>query len=137
MGSDILVGIDGTTQSHDALAWAVEEARVRGVRVRVVHCWSYLGIGGSGQVVGTTEGDATAALVAAADSLAEDQRRFLDLVPINDLPVPGLLAEATTAAMVVVGSRARSGVKDRLVRSVSRAVVEQSMVPVVVVPCSR
>ena len=37
----IVVGIDGSPASVRALHWAVEEARLRGATVRVVHAWSF------------------------------------------------------------------------------------------------
>jgi nucleotide-binding universal stress UspA family protein len=35
----IVVGVDGSENSRQALRWAVEEARLRQARVRVVHAW--------------------------------------------------------------------------------------------------
>jgi len=134
VNSDIVVGIDGSQHSVAALAWAVDEAHLRGARVRVVLCWSYLGIGGSDQPVGTTEEDAKATLDAAAAVVPQDRRDLLDLVPVNDLPIPGLLGQAASAALVVVGSRGRGGVKGLVLGSVSRTIVERSPVPVVVIP---
>lgn len=136
MNTDILVGIDGSTHSEAALRWAIDEAEVRGARVRLVLCWSYLGIGGSDQKVGTTEADAAATLDHVASKLPDGQRALLDLVTVNDLPVAGLLDQAATSAMVVVGSRGRGGVKGLVLGSVSRTIVERSPVPVVVVPTS-
>jgi nucleotide-binding universal stress UspA family protein len=131
---DILVGIDGSIHSQAALAWAAEEAQLRDVRVRAVLCWSYAGIADSGQKVGTTEADALAVLEAAAATLPQEQRGLVDLVPVNDLPVRGILDAAADAAMIVVGSRGRGGVKGLVLGSVSRTIVERSPVPVAVIP---
>jgi len=132
--ADILVGIDGSTHAQAALVWAAEEAHLRGVRVRAVLCWSYLGIAGSDQKARTTEADALATLEAAAAMLPEIRRQLVDLVPVNDLPVRGILDLAATSALVVVGSRGRGGVKGLVLGSVSRTIVERSPVPVVVIP---
>jgi nucleotide-binding universal stress UspA family protein len=35
----IVVGVDGSENSRQALRWALEEARLRQARVRVVHAW--------------------------------------------------------------------------------------------------
>jgi nucleotide-binding universal stress UspA family protein len=35
----IVVGVDGSENSRQALRWTVEEARFRQARVRVVHAW--------------------------------------------------------------------------------------------------
>lgn len=137
MDTDILVGIDGSAHSEAALRWAVAEAAMRGVRVRLVLCWSYLGIGGgSDQKVGTTEADALATLEDVASRLPEDQRSRIDLVAVNDLPTRGLLDQATTSALVVVGSRGIGGVRGLVLGSVSRTIVERSAIPVVVVPAT-
>ncbi len=38
----IVVGIDGSPHSHVALAWAVEEARLRGLGLRIIHVFPAL-----------------------------------------------------------------------------------------------
>ena len=134
MGSDIVVGIDGSENSTRALTWAIEEAKLRGARVRAVLTWSYMGQSDGVLGVGTTEPDARQALQAIIDSCAGDDAGIVDAVTVNDLPVDGLLEEARTASMVVVGSRGRGGIKGLLLGSTSRAVVERSPVPVVVIP---
>lgn len=134
MDTDILVGVDGSGNSQSALRWAVEEARTRGVRVRAILCWSFLGLADSGQGVGTTEGHALEALEKAVADVVGDESDMVDLVTVNDLPVPGILAQAATSNLVVVGSRGRGGVKGLVLGSVSRTVVERSPIPVVVVP---
>ncbi len=35
----IVVGVDGSTSSREALQWAIEEARARGGQVEAVHTW--------------------------------------------------------------------------------------------------
>ena len=135
MGTDIVVGIDGSEDSKQALAWGVEEAKLRGARVRAVLCWSYLGLSGSDMGVGTTEEDARAAIEeVVAAVVPEADRAVVDVVPVNDLPVAGLLGQSEDAALIVVGSRGRGGVKGLVLGSVSRTVVERATVPVVVLP---
>ncbi len=133
MSSDIVVGIDGSENSGDALEWAIAEAKLRGVRVRAVLTWSYMGQAESVLGVGTTEPDAQAALAAIVEATAGDDIAIVDQVTVNDLPVDGLLDQAKTAALLVVGSRGRGGLKGLLLGSTSRTVVERSPVPVVVV----
>ena len=69
-----------------------------------------------------------------AEALDESARSVVDVTPVNDLPVAGLLGQAEDAALVVVGSRGRGGVRGLVLGSVSRTVVERSPVPVVVLP---
>src|SRR5690349_10811277 len=35
----IVVGVDGSPASHEALAWALDEARLRQARLEVVYAW--------------------------------------------------------------------------------------------------
>lgn len=137
MNTDIVVGIDGSEHSLRALRWALDEAEVRGARVRAVLCWSYLGLPNSELGVGTTEESAMAALEAAVTPVAGDRLHLVDLTPVNDLPVAGILDQAATAALMVVGSRGRGGVRGLMLGSVSRTVVERSPIPVVVVPAEQ
>ncbi len=134
MDSDIVVGIDGSENSTKALTWAIEEAKLRGTRVRAVLTWSYMGQADGVLGVGTTEDDARLALEAIITSCAGADAGLVDPVTVNDLPVDGLLEQAKTAAMVVVGSRGRGGLKGLLLGSTSRTVVERAKVPVVVIP---
>lgn len=136
MNTDIVVGIDGSVDSEIALRWAVDEAEIRGVRVRAVLCWSFLGLTGSDLGVGTTEDDARSMLEATVQSVLGDRASIVDAVPVNDLPVSGLLDQASDAGLLVVGSRGRGGVKGLVLGSVSRTVVERSPIPIVVVPRS-
>jgi nucleotide-binding universal stress UspA family protein len=137
MSNDILVGIDGSAHAARALVWALDEAELRGCRVRAVLTWSYLGESDSALGTGTTQADATAALDAAVDAAAGDRAGLVDRITVNDLAVSGLLDQAQDVALVVVGSRGRGGLKGLLLGSVSRTVVERSPVPVVVVPSER
>ena len=67
MSTDILVGIDGSENAERALGWALDEAEVRGVRVRAVLTWTYLGQKGSALGPLTTEEDAQAFLAEFVD----------------------------------------------------------------------
>lgn len=135
MSTDIVVGIDGSDDAERALRWALDEAEMRGVRVRAVLTWTYLGQSGSKLGPLTTEADAQALLSEVVDRVAGERVRMVDPVTVNDLPASGLLDQAgRDAALVVVGSRGLGGVKGLVLGSVSRTVVERSPVPVVVVP---
>lgn len=132
--SDIVVGVDGSENSAKALRWAIAEAKLRGVRVRAVLTWSYMGQSDAVLGVGTTNDDAQRALRAVIASAADGDDDLVDAVTVNDLPVDGLLEQARTAELLVVGSRGRGGLKGLLLGSTSRTVVERATVPVVVIP---
>lgn len=138
MSTDIIVGIDGSADSGSALAWALDEAELRGCRVRAVLTWSYMGEGHSVLGVGTTEDDARRLLQECVAATAGDRAHLVDQVTVNDLAAPGLLEQAADgAALLVVGSRGLGGLKGLLLGSVSRTVVERSPIPVVVIPTRR
>jgi len=134
MSTDIVVGIDGSANATKALHWAVEEAKIRGVRVRAVLTWSFMGQGSSVLGVGTTEVDARKALQAVIDNEANDDTEIIDAVTVNDLPIDGLLDQAKDAALLVVGSRGIGGVKGLVLGSTSKKIGERSPIPVVIVP---
>lgn len=134
MTTDLLVGIDGSDNSKTALEWALDEAELRGARVRAVLMWSFLGLQGTSMKVGTTEEDARNMLAETVEPVAGDRKDIVDQVVVNDLPVSGLLDQAADCALVVVGAHGRGGVKGLVLGSVSRTVVERSPIPVVVIP---
>ena len=37
----VVVGVDGSAGSREALQWAIAEARVREVPLRAIHAWTY------------------------------------------------------------------------------------------------
>ena len=134
MSTDIVVGIDGSENSEEALRWALAEAELRNVRVRAVLTWTYLGQAGSKLGPLTTEADAQALIAEVIERVAGPKASRVDAVTVNDLPAAGLLDQAGDgAALLVVGSRGLGGVKGLVLGSVSRTVVERSPVPVVVV----
>ena len=137
MSNDIVVGIDGSANAAKALTWALDEAELRGCRVRAVLSWSYLGDSATHLKTGATEDDAKAMLDQVVAEVAGERASLVDPVAVNDLAVAGLLDQAKDAALVVVGSRGRGGIKGLVMGSVSRTVVERSPVPVVVVPHER
>lgn len=134
MTTDLLVGIDGSDNSRAALQWALDEAELRGARVRAVLMWSFLGLQGTSMKVGTTEDDARAMLSEAVGAAAGERAGLVDQVVVNDLPVSGLLDQSADCALIVVGAHGRGGMKGLVLGSVSRTVVERSTIPVVVIP---
>lgn len=138
----IVVGVDGSPEAAVALQWAAKEAFVRRGPLRLVH--AYLGeepvadspapdlvSDGAG---GSLRGSAQEVVDAAVVDVRGD---FPDVdvqgVVVPGWPVPVLLDESKRAGLLVVGSRALGPVRDVVVGAVSRAVVQQSSCPVVVV----
>jgi nucleotide-binding universal stress UspA family protein len=128
----IVVGVDGSGPSEEALRWAVGQARLTGQPVEAVTSWRVPVNYGVGPLTDLDwEGDAAAALrdtvakVAGADGVAQ---RVL-----QGHPAQVLLDAAAGAALLVVGNRGRGGFKGMLLGSVSQHVLANASCPVVVV----
>ena len=140
-GHRIVVGIDGSESSRQALQWAIDEGRGHRSYVEAVHAWH-----DEYDEYGTpSDGDVLARQMYsdAADALVNDAVDAVDgtglAAPIGrtvvqDTPAHGLLEAANDADLVVVGSRGRGGFSGLLVGSVSQQVLHHALCPVVVVP---
>lgn len=121
----ILVGVDGSASSVQAVALAFEEARMRArplVAVHVVDDDAALGRAGSADI-----------LQAAVDTCRPDYPdvELYSSVVVGD-PSAELIRRAGSAQLVVVGNRGRGGVARALLGSVSSAVVASVDGPVLV-----
>ena len=133
----VVVGVDGSPVSERALAFAFDEAALRGAPLVAVHTWLDLV---ADPVVGLlTDWAAVEAeeQVVLGERLAGWARKHPD-VPVRrvvrrDGPTHALLTEAEGAQLVVVGSRGRGGFAGLLLGSVSHAVLHRSPCPVAVV----
>jgi nucleotide-binding universal stress UspA family protein len=151
MSGEIVVGVDGSDASRDALRWAADEARLRFARLVAVHAWSFIPpqpIGDPGMLAmpaGDLPGQLEAESDAARTALDEAVDEALGADPgieVERKLVEGdagevLVAESAEAELVVVGSHGRSGFKAALLGSVSRHVVDHSTCPVVVVKSAK
>lgn len=147
MAGTIVVGVDGSAASLEALRWAADEARLRGARLVALHAWVFvpaapIGDPGmiaipAGDLVGQLEAEREAARAELADSIAQALGPDPDVevearLTENDAP-EALVAESESADLVVVGSHGRSGLRAAILGSVSRHVVDHANCPVVVV----
>jgi nucleotide-binding universal stress UspA family protein len=143
----IVVGVDGSETSHEALRWAAEEARLRSARLVAVYAWSFIPpqpIGdpgmlavSAGDLPGQLEAESEAARVTldgavetvlGAETGVEVERKLVE----RDAG-EALVVESADAELVVVGSHGRTGFRAALLGSVSRHVVDHAKCPVVVV----
>jgi nucleotide-binding universal stress UspA family protein len=150
VSGSIVVGVDGSDASNEALRWAAEEARLRSASLVAVYAWSFvppqpIGDPGmlampAGDLPGQLDAESEAAQVGL-DSAVEDALGADPGVDVERKLVEGdagevLVAESKGAELVVVGSHGRSGFKAALLGSVSRQVVDHAACPVVVVKSS-
>ena len=135
MSGTVVVGVDGSDGSLQALRWAAGEAAARGWRLRVVRAWSYIDQPSGGFDPAYGEDDARRGLDEALASLG-DAATGLDVEPlvVCDLAARALLDAARDADVVVVGSRGFGGFEELLLGSVSSQVAHHAPCPVVVVP---
>lgn len=152
MSGTIVVGVDGSAASHEALRWGAQEASMRGARLVAVHAWAYVPaapIGDPGMMAlpavdlpGYLEAEREAASADFDAALADaGSAEPAIVIEIERLLVEGdagevLVAQSADADLVVVGSHGRSGLKAALLGSVSRYVVDRAECPVVVVKAS-
>jgi nucleotide-binding universal stress UspA family protein len=147
VSGSIVVGVDGSDASHEAVRWAAEEARLRFVPLVAVHAWSFVPaqpIGDPGMLA-MPAGDLPGQLSAESDAarIALDEAVDAALGPEPGIEVERklvegdagevIVSESGSAELVVVGSHGRSGFKAALLGSVSRHVVDHAKCPVVVV----
>lgn len=142
--SQIVVGIDDSPGSQDALEWALEEARLREATLRMVHAVPPLGVYSevSTAPVDDTQDDTARAERAARALLASALERAggepagvsVQLVPRVGSAASVLVEEAGEDGLLVVGSRGRGGFAGLLLGSVSQQAVQHARCPVVVTP---
>lgn len=135
---EIVVGVDGSQCSIDAVAFALEEASLRSVGLRAVHAWSRpdhpVRIRPACDNPLTIEEEGARVL---AESLAGWTAKYPD-VPVIEQVVEGspaaVLTEASrTAEILVVGARGCRGFAGLHLGSVSHSVLHHAQGPVAVV----
>lgn len=132
----IVVGVDGSEPSREALTWAVKYAALIGANVDAVISWSYptsYGIGGIPSDW-SPESDARQVLADTVAAVLGSEVR----TPVNQLVREGnaaqvLLDETKDAQMLIVGSRGHGGFAGLLLGSVSANCAEHAQCPVLVV----
>jgi nucleotide-binding universal stress UspA family protein len=132
----VVVGVDGTVTSEEAIAMAFEEAACRHADLLAVHAWSDVGVL---PLVGTNqwfEAEAKAKDVLAG-RLAHWQEKYPDVHVtghvVCDEPAHALTFEARCSQLVVVGNRGHTTHAGLQLGAVGSAVVHASPVPVIVV----
>ena len=136
----IVVGVDGSTEADAALAFAVGEARLRRLPLRVVCAWEPSASSYAGEVFAATPD----AFVAAEEHAKEVVRASLSRVPHDDVEVEALSVEgnaahalveqAAGAVLLVVGTRGRGATRSLLLGSVSSEVAHHAPCPVAILP---
>jgi nucleotide-binding universal stress UspA family protein len=143
----VVVGIDGSVRSADALRFAADEAGARGVPLIAVHVWSVpqltalsVGIVWSQNLntARTQLQDAAARILAEATAGWREQYPGIEIrrrTVHGDEPARTLLSIATEAGagLIVVAARGRGGVAGMLLGSVSQTLVAHAAMSVAVI----
>lgn len=142
IASRIIVGVDGSDASIEALRWAAHEATRRNVSMLIVSCYTV-------PVYGVQEADAfhtredvarfeqgAATIVRQAAELVAEIDPHVVVEVMTALSAAAVtISEATRADdEIVVGATGHSGFMDGVLGSVATNVVHRSHVPVIVVP---
>jgi nucleotide-binding universal stress UspA family protein len=135
----IVVGVDGSQGAGEALRFAVSEAAVRHLPVRVVTAWQVPATPVAGGIVPAIAiGDFEEAAKELVELAVARAARLDPDVDCSGEVVHGragdvLVDSVGSDDLLVVGSRGRGGVAGLLLGSVSRQVVHDACCPVVVV----
>jgi nucleotide-binding universal stress UspA family protein len=133
-GGVIVVGVDGSDGSRDALRWAFTQARLTGADVRAVGSWrwpSYVTRVPPGADLQTETTEMLHDLVASVSADFGDV--VVDEEVVQGPAGPALLTQAADATLLVVGARGRAAFPGMLLGSVAEYCVRNGPCPVVVV----
>lgn len=133
----VVVGVDGSPTSEAAVAFAYEEAALRGAPLVAVHTWTDYAI------------EPTIATMIDWNAIEDDERLVLgerlagwsakypdvevSRVVVRDRPAHALVEQSKSAQLVVVGSRGRGGAAGLFLGSVSHGVLHHAHCPVAIV----
>jgi nucleotide-binding universal stress UspA family protein len=132
----IVVGVDGSPASLDALEWAVRQGALTGAVVEAVTAWYFptTAVGGY-PIVAESDWHGNAQIIqdlAVKEALGDEATSLVRRVARGH-PVSVLLDAAAGADLLVVGCRGHGGFTGMLLGSVSEHVVAHAPCAVVVV----
>ena len=136
----VVVGVDGSEPSKNALRWALFVARAMQAHVEAVIVWhpyvamGWQGMGGS--AIGNFDPESTArhVLGETVDAVFGNDRPADLTLTVTEGGAAGVLLDASKdARMLVVGSRGHGGFAGLLLGSVSGACSEHAKCPVLVI----
>ena len=132
----IVVAVDGSPASAEALRWAVRHVRVSGGEVDAVTAWHLPDIYGLGAVIDGVDWAENAGQLqenALAEALDPAEVGMVQRHVVEGRATQVLLDAAGDADLLVVGCRGHGGFTGMLLGSVSQHVVAHAACPVVVI----
>ncbi|MDN3358263.1 universal stress protein [Actinomadura sp. DC4] len=138
---EIAVGVDGPPSGEPALAFAFEEAALRGARLRAVHVWSdpgAIGPGGMTPLVYNPEVVNGEHARRLDDELETWRWKYPEVEVVTEVvhgrPVRILAGVSARADLLVVGTRGRGGFAGLVLGSVSHGLLHHAHCPLAVIP---
>ncbi len=135
MSQRIVVGVDGSDQSKDALRYAARLAGPLAASLEVVGAWHVpVSYGMAGPALDwDPKDDITKCVTQVVDDVFGPDRPIgLEILVANGSAAHVLIERSRGAAMLVVGSRGHGGFAGLLLGSVSAVVAEHATCPVLV-----
>jgi nucleotide-binding universal stress UspA family protein len=130
----IVVGVDGSADSHAALRWADQYAAASGSRVRLVSSWEWAMAYGAPMMFEGYHPDADArAMVEKASAELNIPTEHVEVVVREGSPRSVLVEESKSAVALVVGSHGHNALSRALLGSVSAHCVHYASCPVIIV----
>ncbi|MFN3338263.1 MAG: universal stress protein [Dietzia sp.] len=137
----VVVGVDGSEVSAKATEWAFAEASARDTPLIAVHTWMDPQVQAAAAGIALTDEDWKQLEEQQLETLSERLAGFSDRYPdvrierfvTRDRAVRALVEQAEDAQLVVVGSHGRGGFTGMVLGSTSRALLQASPCPVMVV----
>lgn len=130
----LVVGVDGSEGSRDALTWTVQQARLTGGSIRVVASWRW-----PNYVTRVPPGaDLATETAQRLHEMVEPVRAAHPELEISEHVVqgpagPSLLTQAENASLLIVGARGIAAFPGMMLGSVAEYCVRNGPCPVVVV----
>ncbi len=142
MTMKIVVGLDGSDQSMNALRWAAHEAGRRSASISAVSCFSLAVYGSADGMMYPRTADfdlakeGAEAVVDRAIAVVRSIDSTLTVDGVTQLtsPVLGITESAEPGDEIVIGATGHGGFPENLLGSVASGVVHKARVPVIVVP---
>jgi len=137
--SRITVGIDGSKNAHAAMEWAVDEARVRGADLHLVHTWQINGITNGYGMAEYYEACEQSSATMLSEAVAWVSDHFEGRVTTTSEcggAVEILARAAADSDLLVVGARGRDGFVGLVLGSVASQLAHHAPCPLVIVPAT-
>jgi nucleotide-binding universal stress UspA family protein len=135
-GGRVVVGVDGSPSSLDALSWAARQAELTAARLEVVMSWEWPSSYGWAVPVPEDfdpEGDIHATLEKILSPLRAARPGLgIDARVVHGHPAPILVEASTGADLLVVGSRGHGEFVGMVIGSVSEYCASHARCPVLV-----